>query len=404
MKRLVLSCLAFVTIGLLTTGMATAGQASCLVRLQFEPARLPLNYATVTMLLQSNGVLYPLLQNDPTFSDIMRDEDYATVDYVDARFAPAGGMLGQSERLGGGPMVAAGAQVDGQSHGVLFGALIVEVDGVPHAEAVAARLLPAICERLQTVLQEVSKADEARFERRLAQAQQELVELAARADQLQIERQALRDALGRPDLDSDAVLMAVQGLHRERGELELELAARRARQEALLAQVAEIGESLEERVADNPVLAELSKVVELRETALKRARQLVDAGTASVEEANQMAEALARARAEFAQQREVAVERAGAGVVHEVHRELRGLEVEMAEAEGRLRAIRERLDEINGRGLLEITERLEGDIRERLTDTQRARHDAADQIRRLERELLHFEPPAITVLGLDGGD
>ncbi len=282
----------------------------------------------------------------------------------------------------------------------LFGQLVIDiVEVVPESDSVAARMLPELCERLRAVLVETSKADEQRLRAQLERMRGEHDLALKRLAELHALQNELADETSEFPLDRDAILDHLRIWHEEERKLEMNLAALRARQAALSQEIATIGESVETRLAQDPVIAELTRVVELRNEALKRAQMLVERGAANQEELHEVQEQLAFARAEAAERRMAAADSAGGGIVSALNGDLRRLDVDLAETESRLHSIQQRLADVRERDLLGRADRLERDVRLHLPMTREAVEMATHEIMALERRLRAFEPPVITVLG-----
>ncbi len=112
-SRSALSIAVTVLVALCATGAASGGQASCLLRITYEPDDLPLNYATVEALLGSNGVLGQLARSEESIMDVVR-EDYGSLDaVVTVSFVPARQLAGAAAPPSPGGFGPGGAAMGG---------------------------------------------------------------------------------------------------------------------------------------------------------------------------------------------------------------------------------------------------------------------------------------------------
>jgi chromosome segregation ATPase len=237
-------------------------------------------------------------------------------------------------------------------------------------------------------------------------------ELVAEAEQrLQVRTQevrtlekALRDASGRVDVSPQNLMNAVQQLDEQHMQLEIEQAAKNARRNALAKALAESKKEIEQRVQDDPVVAEMEKIVEIRNEALKRKRQMAEQGMVSKEELADAEAQIAEARAQLLERRQEAAERAGADVMHSWNRELLALSVDENELLARLEQVKQRLDKL--RSLVDSVNQLEDlqqriqHAQDRLREAQARMEEMADRLRELadlpDTSVIRSERPRAT--------
>ncbi|MBC8105148.1 MAG: hypothetical protein H7Z14_01040 [Anaerolineae bacterium] len=205
----------------------------------------------------------------------------------------------------------------------------------------------------------------------------------------------LRDASGRVDVSPQNLMNAVTQLDEEHMRLEIEQAAKLARRTALTKALAESKKDLEQRVKEDAVVTELEKIVEAREMALKRKRELAEAGQASKEEVADAEAELAHARVGLLERRQEAAERAGADIVSSWNRELMSLSVDENEMLARLEQVSARLQKM--RTLVDSLNQLE-DLQRRGEDAQSVVREAEQRMREMTERLRELADQADTAI------
>jgi hypothetical protein len=158
----------------------------------------------------------------------------------------------------------------------------------------------------------------------------------------------LRDRTGSVDVSPATVRQLLFSLQTQHESAEIDLAAKQARRDALAEQIAKFSDELKAKVKDDPVAAELQKVVDARQESMRRAEDAYKAGAAPNAELGQAMSAVAEARAKLLERREQAAAAAGGETIAGWNRELMNLSVEMAELKARLKAVSDRLDRYSG--------------------------------------------------------
>lgn len=367
---------------------ARAEDANCLVRITFDPSSLPLSYDTVEALAETSGVVRAAAREfEPAFRDL-RDSGLEFSDIVTITFTP----VGHEAKPGASPVAP--------TRNVLLGRLCVGVErDVSLAEEIAEKLLARICARLEAILAETSEADRERLEQRLALAREEAERAAQRLTELQKLQQSLCTEAGQFDLVRELILDKIRSWEREQQSLDMKLAAHKARQKAVSEQLARVAREVTKTAAEDPVLAELEKVVKLREPATEHAKALAAKGAASQADVSQAEEILALARADVARQRQVASQAAGGKLLGELNQDLMTVAIDLAETEARLLFVRTQLTEIRSRKLLELADRYERDVAMQLPVAREAFQEAIERQQELEQQLRSYQPPSVTILG-----
>jgi hypothetical protein len=268
--------------------------------------------------------------------------------------------------------------------------ITVDLSRAPSGTPMAAReVADALVARLkQSVANVVGEAPNDKVVRALeearAQSQQQLEQATA---QLNAMRDRVREQTGRTSASAERMRDEIAQLEDKNQELELELEARAARMAALSKSISKVTAEMEQNVKNDPVSAELQKVVDAREKQVERVKVLVEAGKSEESELNDALSELAEARARVLERRTEAAERAGGASVQEWNRELQALSVDTAELQVRLGNLQERLAKFQS-------------VAGQLDDMEAARHQREearqmlDHVREQLNELrLHAEGP-----------
>jgi hypothetical protein len=180
-------------------------------------------------------------------------------------------------------------------------------------------------------------------------------------------RDKMRVASGRADVSAKNVSEALTRLEEEKQKVELEMMGKKARRAALEEQLAKQSDTVEKRINDDAIAAELEKVVKIRQEAMDRLKKLHDSGNVSNTEVNEAVSAAAEARAKLLERRRDAAAEAGGDALQAFNRELLNLSIEQRELEARLDYIARHLP-----GLREASD-LAGDLDRAESDVASAR-------------------------------
>ena len=214
---------------------------------------------------------------------------------------------------------------------------------------------PAVREFAEAVLAALPgqlREEQQKFvEREIDRARIRLLEASHAAqrarESLNKHRAKLRDLTGRIDAVenwSDAVAAMEQERHR----LTIDLAGQQARRKAIEETVAKVTKQAEARAEDDPIGAEFSKILAIRERELAYAKTLAKTKDISESAIADIEMKVADAKAKLLERREVATRSAGGELLADLNRELLMLSITGAEHEARLKAIRESLDRFHG--------------------------------------------------------
>jgi len=347
-------------------------EATCIVRITSDPALLPIDGEVINRLLISTPVSGEAAQNVFGSEREFQHEDVVILfEELSSSATDAGHTL--------------------------VGELRVEVQaGVRPA---AREFLAEVCRRLERALAQVGEVDEMRMRTRLGFVEDELKLVRDQFEKLRELQQALREQADRADLSRERIEGSIRDLEHDRASLELQLAGAKAREAALVEQIAKIGRQIDESLEKSEVAAELQKVVGIRQKEVARVQQLVERGTAPSRELDEAQEELAHAWAALAQYRESASEKMGGGLLEELNKQLVELAIESAENEAELRGVEAQLNEIRGRRLLQLADRYEREVQLQLRFAERAAQALTTEEDTLKRQLRSLRRPEVIVIG-----
>ncbi len=168
---------------------------------------------------------------------------------------------------------------------------------------------------------------------RIENAQQELTTL----------RDQLRQKTGRIDVSVTKLNDAAQKLDDQRQDLELAKLGKQSRIKAIQDAVARLSKQVEQKVKDDPIAAELQKVVDAREVQVEHARAMVKLGRGGEGLQNAIAQA-AEAKAKLLERQRESAADAGGGQIDSLNQELTTLNIDLAEIDAKLTALNQQKD------------------------------------------------------------
>jgi len=180
---------------------------------------------------------------------------------------------------------------------------------------------------------------------------------------------------------------------------ELALAGLAAAEQAITEQIAKIGQRAVEAVETSPVVAEMAKVVELREQRVEYLGRMHEAGVVDGIETTAAQEQVALARVELLERREAAAARAGAGVLEKLNQDLAQKSIELAGALARRQTLQARLEDMRARNLLELSERWACEVELPRDQAQRALQRLTLEQQELGARLRSLRLPEVSVIG-----
>jgi hypothetical protein len=232
-----------------------------------------------------------------------------------------------------------------------------------------------------------------RAARDVAEARAALDELRAAFRNVEHE---IRQTTGRADVSVEAIRASVPKLDEERQTLKLQVIGKEARQAALAATIERLAKAAAERASGDPVAAELQKVVDAREQAVKMNQAAHEAASVSAREVADAEAVLAEARARLLERRDAVARASGGELLEALNRELATLSIDAAESQAKLAA----LDALLAKYV--DAEELLG----RADDVRRERQRREDALRKAESRLAEARAslPERVIRVLDGYD
>lgn len=223
--------------------------------------------------------------------------------------------------------------------------LSVNAAGLPEAkqralgacyEALYRRIPGVLAARAQDLRREMVMEQEHRVDQRRAAVRQ----LEERQREFE---QVLRKEAGLVDVTPDGVRASLGRLEQEKQRIALDLAGQKARQRAIEEAVANLSKRAEARVEQDPIAAELQKIVAAREKEIERLRVLVKDRAIAAAEVDAAGVALAEAKAKLLERRELAARREAGDLLDTLNRDLLMLSINSAEQSARLEFIEKSL-------------------------------------------------------------
>jgi hypothetical protein len=156
-----------------------------------------------------------------------------------------------------------------------------------------------------------------------------------------------------------------------------------ARREAIVARIDELRKAGVEASADDPLIAELEKIVDVRERQLQHVRDLYAAGQISSDALSAAETEMAKARVELLKAKRAAMADAAGGVMQELNNELSLLIVQLAEMDARAKALEATVSQLRETTSVRATTATETD-RRRLSTLRRRLEELDDAKARLE--------------------
>lgn len=209
-------------------------------------------------------------------------------------------------------------------------------------------------------------------------------------------REHARQVTGRADSSVEGIQKAAATMDAERQRLELEKVGKTARRQAIEDQVASQSKQIEARVKEDPIAAELEKVVDAREQAVTRMQKHLEAGqpfTAS--EISDAVATAAEARARLLQRRLDATAEVGGETLEALNRELTTLSIDLHELDARLEFIKNELRTLGqATRTLAPIEQLEADIAE----ARETKKKTAAVLEGIQRQISESGTPTIEVI------
>lgn len=202
-----------------------------------------------------------------------------------------------------------------------------------------------------------------------------------------------------PQEDTQELIARRRDLSDAIQDLEMEMAGREARRQAIEEQIARTRNEADKKLAQDTVTKEFQTLVQMIEMRLSQVRKEVDAGRLPQSELTQAQENLTRARIELAKRQEELTKDVGGGRLDSLNSELSQMAIQTAEQKARLEVFRTQLDETQRR--LARASAFDPQVA-RLRTAQQALNIAERQITELTNRQVQLQRPSVTVMAADG--
>ncbi len=257
----------------------------------------------------------------------------------------------------------------------------------------------ALVDRLNAALESMVEQERTQLQALLEQRQAHLGEIEAHLARVdEAEQKLLTGEL--PVAASSAELRErIQHLQREVERFEIELMNLNQRRGALEEAIAEQSELMEHRLAENPVLEQAERIVEMRREALAETRELVSTGRASRGELREGEEQMAEAQVAVAELQAELFADAGQEELHELRQMMRHTALEQQEVAGRLEAYREQLEALRRPQVFAAVNRHEREVEILKPIIREEYADAVRALRAVQRQLRSLTAPRVQVVG-----
>ncbi|KPK77144.1 MAG: hypothetical protein AMJ79_04270 [Phycisphaerae bacterium SM23_30] len=220
----------------------------------------------------------------------------------------------------------------------------------------------------------------------------------ARFTALQAEQHDLIKRAGQRELYRSRILDEIRDLEQKRQQLEMEQAGRQARQRALEEQIAKMSKQTQVKLSDDPVLAELEKLLKFLEQRLETIMLMEEMQRVKTSEVTDAQESVALTKIDIIKRREEIGKTEGGELLGKWNLELADLAIRGAELEAQLNFLIDRLRGIEQMNLLEKADRFER--LEREISTARSAFDLASrEVENVRRQIERTGEPQVTILG-----
>jgi hypothetical protein len=194
----------------------------------------------------------------------------------------------------------------------------------------------------------------------------------------------------------EVVASRKQELLRQRQMLDMDMARLQARRTAIEQQIADGSKQAIWRIGDDPVLAEMEKVLEHGAAQLVRVEKLVRDGSVSAAELDKLKMEIARAKIELAKRRQELADAAGGNQLARLNGELSTLAIDLAEKTAEAQVLERQLQQTD----TQLAAVSSFDQRTAWIRAGKEAFDIADRtVRQLRAIAAGLNPPTVTVLG-----
>ncbi|MHC4716851.1 MAG: hypothetical protein ACYS5V_07775, partial [Planctomycetota bacterium] len=269
-----------------------------------------------------------------------------------------------------------------------------------NAEPQARKVLAAVIDRLREALSQTADRQQKIIRQELAEASEQVDQAREVMTKLQQDRARLVQVAGLADLDRDSILSKIRKLQERRESLGVTVAGESVGVKATQDQVARLATRARDAAKEDPVAAELAKVVEFRERemALKRREAALRKETDITSEIMDAAARVAEAKARLAERRQKAAAAAAGSLLAELNTGLANQSICLATHEAELEAVTAQLEPLRDPKLMEMAER----YRMTRDELYLAEESFRERLKRavvLRRQLSAARAPTVLVLG-----
>jgi len=342
-------------------------KAGVMLRVMYDGESLPSGSSTLTYLARSHGVL------ETAVAETIKEPPHYRLD------------IRIMEQRHHGSAYTLMCQVD----------LTLEAEG---AEAQARKALAAVIVRLRDALAKAAKQQQEILRKELAAVSKEVDLARVNMTRLQEHRASLAKEAGMPDPDRNRILSRTKSLESKRESLAVDVAGLRVRIKATQEQVAKLAAKASRAAKDDPVAAELTKVVEYKERKLRRHEEAHAQGKATKAEVMEAAARLAEAKARLAERRQQAATAAAGQLLAELNTQLVRDSIALVEKEAELKAVAEQIKPLQAPALLLMADQyatVDYDLRLARERYSRALNRRAS----LQADLAATRAPTVIVIG-----
>ena len=353
-------------------GVRDEGKAQCVLKVTYDPNLLPLDHKMVTSLLKSPGV------GEQAARDVFGESIWYHCTF---------------------PLSSRRPRTTSSGEGVLIGQLSVQIRSTDQAKPRAEEFLAALCNRLERALSDAFKKELGRVSARRDYLTNELSLAKDKVSYLRRSQQALSVTAGRADLSRSSILSKISSLESKQQELEIDLAAKTERLVALRDEIARRGFIARDRVEDDPIAAELAKIVTIREKEVELIRAAAGQGMAGGAEVRQAEAKVAEAKVRLEERREAVSKGANGELLKELNLEQVKLSIDNTELQAKLQAILKQLKPLKDPKLLRFVEEYETHFQHQLSSAERTHRNLMAIQGALEFQIRTAQPPSVTVIG-----
>ncbi len=264
---------------------------------------------------------------------------------------------------------------------------------------VAQKHLQNALSKIHQVNMEAPRRELQQADKRRARAEAEVEAATLDVQRLREKGQELLRQLGTiPGAFSGAPDQLLAKLKEDWLSLRVELAGLKARHVSIMEHIEERHVTLQSaEMQQHEFLSELVKIVKIREEQVAIVRALVERAVNPPTNLNEVEVQLATARADLARHRQVIAQKAGSQLLGGLNQQLADVQIEMAAAEARLKAVERALQDLGGKQVQELAINYDR-ARRRLDSALVEEQAAAAELAQLRRSLQAMQEPRVVII------